>query len=277
MAVPGVQLLKRSRLTVDYYKVLGASRKASQDEIKKSYRKLALQFHPDRNPDNDEAEEKLKEINEAYSVLSDPQKRASYDRFGMRERPSTPPPSSQGFQGFDIMEEFMRHAARNASRNRPGGNVAHRLMLTLSEALLGCQKSVELQFPDYCEGCHGKGFEKVDKCAPCEGRGHILLSNQNNVHTYTPCRDCGGMGEFGIDTCTKCSGSGKCDTEKTLVVTIPPGVHSGNKIRLAGQGQRGFGGGPPGDVFIQVWVTYPDLAKLSDEDKEFLRSLDDKV
>lgn len=258
---------------MDYYKVLGLSKGASSEEIKKAYRKLALECHPDRNPDNKEAEEKFKQINEAYSVLSDPQKKESYDRFGVRDRRAAPPPSAvnldeilRNFHGFGF------EGVNNAKKPRQGQQFTYDVGVSISEAILGCQKKIEFDYPETCHTCDGKGYGKFDSCKSCNGQGSITHAKENGSIFISVCRDCAGMGEFPLEPCTQCNGQKFVQGHRSLMVTIPERVHHGSVMRLPGKGQRGICGGPPGDLMVRVHVDYP--TNLTDQQKEFLKSLD---
>lgn len=258
---------------MDYYKALGLSKGASADEIKKAYRKLALELHPDRNPDNKEAEERFKEVNEAYSVLSDPQRKESYDRFGVRERPEPPTNIDElfrnfGFGGFG----FGGFQSGNRRQPRQGNNFTYDLVLTLSEAILGCQKKVEFEFQETCHTCDGRGYSKYDSCSSCGGSGSKHHQKGPNEFFVTVCRDCAGQGEFPLEQCGQCSGRFTVPSTRSLMINIPEGVHHGNVTRIPGKGQRGSLGGPPGDLTVRVLIEYPK--NLTEEQKEFLRSLD---
>lgn len=253
---------------MDYYKVLGVSRSASPDEIKKAYRQLALKYHPDRNPDNDSAEEKLKEINEAYSVLSDPAKRNSYDRFGMRDRSQSsgaPPPD---------MAEFLRRAGfgfGNQGGARRGSDVRLNYEIPLSSAILGGTDEIEFKITDNCPECKGQGASEFDVCGGCGGMG-MSSTQQGNVFNMHTCRECGGVGKFPLDSCNECKGRKVISASRRLKVNIPPGIKHGQRLALRGQGQLGVGGGPPGDVYLMINVKYPQ--NLTDEQKDFFRRLD---
>lgn len=253
-----------------YYETLGLKKGASEEEIKKAYRKLALDLHPDRNPDNKEAEEKFKEINEAYAVLSDPEKRRSYDRFGMRDRDAArqgPPPDEffnnvfrGGFAGF-----------QKGPRPTKGNDLKKEVQVSLSDAILGTQIPLYLSFPDVCLSCEGRGHEKGDTCGVCKGSGGEEVV-QGNFRTLSICRACRGSGEFPGPSCVSCNGEKTVPGEKKLKITVPPGTKHGATLRLSNQGQRGTLGGPPGHVYVVVHVRYP--TELTEEQKDFLRSLD---
>ena len=264
---------------MDYYKTLGVEKSASQEEIKSAFKKLARKYHPDLNPDNPEAEENFKDVNEAYNVLSDPQKRQSYDRFGLRDRggrASAPPPDfhewvrNEGGMpfGFNI-DGFVRQKGP-----RRGANVNLNLGVSLADAILGSSRDLRFSISDNCQDCNGTGATNFDVCSDCQGTGMQSVM-RDNMHTMFTCRACGGVGKFPLDSCTVCNGKKVVQKERSLVVTIPPGTHHGQRLALRGQGQSGIDGGPPGDVYVQVMLVYP--SSLSDEEKEFLRRLDAKT
>jgi molecular chaperone DnaJ len=259
---------------MDYYSVLGIAKTSSAEEIKKAYRKLALEHHPDRNPDNPDAEDKLKSLNEAYEVLSDTQKRNSYDRFGMRSRSqrSTPPPGDMA-EAFRNMGFNFNFAGRPGAPQR-GADISLKYPISIASAILGDKEHIEITINDACSECTGTGATKFDICEECDGKG-LKEFIHNNMRIANACRACGGMGKFVLDVCTGCSGRKVVPATRAFDVTFPPGVHHGQQMALRGQGQSGIAGGPPGDVYITVDIVYP--TGLTEEEKELLRSLDAKT
>jgi molecular chaperone DnaJ len=259
---------------MDYYSVLGVVRTSSAAEIKKSYRKLALEHHPDRNPDDPKAEDKLKGINEAYAVLSDQQKRDSYDRFGMRaqRRTSGPPPGDMA-EAFRNMG-FNFHATRRGGGPQRGQDISISYPVTLSAAVLGSEARIEMNITDNCSGCTGLGATEFDVCKTCDGQG-LEKKVYNGMHVASTCHDCGGMGKFALNVCADCNGRKFVPAKRSLDITIPPGVQHGQRLALRGQGQSGINTGPPGDVYVTVVVVYP--SDLTEEEKTFLRGLDAKT
>jgi len=254
---------------MDYYKVLEVSKKASQKEIKKSYRAMALKYHPDRNPDNKEAEDKLKNLNEAYETLSDPEKRQSYDRFGLRSRSANPSPHADIF-------DFMRRAGfgeHTTDNSRRGEDIKLRVSVSLSEAVLGGAKKLSFSIADTCLSCEGSGATKFNECAVCNGQGWTGEIKGNTQISFT-CRACGGKGRFPVDTCLVCHGRGVKQSSRSLEIHIPIGIKHGQTIVIREQGRRGIRGGPPGDLFVTASVAYPK--NLTEQEKKFLRDLDDK-
>lgn len=266
---------------MDYYGVLGLEKTATAAEIKKAYRKLALEHHPDRNqgPGAEAAAEKMRELNEAYSVLSDENKRASYDRFGLRDRSvgAGPPPdmaeflermgmrfSGFGFSGFG--------PPPHQTGPQQGADVTGQLQVSLAEAILGATRVFEMTFNDYCPDCAGRGFTRFDKCEECKGRGQVVWQ-QGNAQGIATCRACGGVGEFPLDPCSACVGKKTVPVSRRFEVGIPAGVYHGATLRLRGQGHTGLNGGPPGDVLLRVRVQYPAPESLSEEQAEFLRKI----
>ncbi|MEM7350178.1 MAG: molecular chaperone DnaJ [Acidobacteriota bacterium] len=243
----------------DYYEVLGVARNASPSDIKSSYRKLAVKYHPDRNPGDSEAEDKFKESAEAYAVLSDPEKRARYDRFGHQaEQP--------GFSGFDpsifgdfsdILGDFFGFGGgrRRTSRGVPGADLRYDLSMTFEEAAFG--REVEIRVPrlETCETCSGSGSRTGDlsTCTTCAGQGRVRYT-QGFFSVARPCPDCGGEGNIVTDPCKTCDGDGRVEKERDLQVTIPPGVDTGIRLRLRGEGEHGRRGGPPGDLDVLIEV-----------------------
>ncbi|GIK86506.1 MAG: chaperone protein DnaJ [Betaproteobacteria bacterium] len=250
----------------DYYTVLGVSRDASEEDLKKAYRKLAMKHHPDRNPDDKSAEEKFKEAKEAYEVLADPRKRAAYDQFGhagvdgMGGRGGAGP---EGFGGFadafgDIFGEIFgqgRGAARGSGMFR-GADLRYNLDLTLEEAAFGTDAKIRIPTLEQCGTCHGSGARPgthPKTCTTCGGRGEVRVS-QGFFSIQQTCPTCHGGGKVVSDPCHACEGAGRVRKHKTLSVKIPPGVDQDDRIRLAGEGEAGVNGGPAGDLYVVVQI-----------------------
>ncbi|MCL4763673.1 MAG: molecular chaperone DnaJ [Burkholderiales bacterium] len=250
----------------DYYTVLGVSRDASEEDLKKAYRKLAMKHHPDRNPDDKGAEEKFKEAKEAYEVLADPRKRAAYDQFGhagvdgMGGRGGAGP---EGFGGFadafgDIFGEIFgqgRGAARGSGMFR-GADLRYNLDLTLEEAAFGTDAKIRIPTLEQCGTCHGSGARPgthPKTCTTCGGRGEVRVS-QGFFSIQQTCPTCHGGGKVVSDPCHACEGAGRVRKHKTLSVKIPPGVDQDDRIRLAGEGEAGVNGGPAGDLYVVVQI-----------------------
>ena len=248
----------------DYYEVLGVDTKASQDEIKKAYRQLALKFHPDRNPGNKGAEESFKEAAEAYEVLRDSQKRDIYDQFGHAGLEGT---GFTGFGGFDdifsafgdIFEDFFGFGSRRrGSRTsaRPGADLLYDLRLNFDEAVFGKEKEIEIPTSATCESCEGTGREpgtEEESCPICHGQGQILQS-QGFFRISTTCHRCGGHGRIIINPCRPCNGTGREKVNKKVLVKVPAGVDTGVRLRIPNQGESGYLGGPPGDLYVRLHV-----------------------
>ena len=259
----------------DYYEVLGIPREASADDLKKAYRKLALQYHPDKNPGNVEAEEKFKEISEAYEVLSDPQKKAMYDQYGHQAfRPGAG--AGAGFGGFGIdLEEALRtfmgafgggEPSRDSSMR--GADLRFDLEIEFEEAIFGSQRDVTLPIMDECEACKGTGAEpgsKKEKCRRCGGRG-MMISSNGFFQVRQTCPSCGGTGETIANPCRTCRGEGRVRSKRTLNLKIPAGVETGSRLRLAGKGEGGSRGGPAGDLYVVLHVKPHPLFQRKDED-----------
>ena len=255
----------------DYYEVLGVARDADDATIKSAYRKLAKKNHPDVNPGDKEAEERFKEINEAYQVLSDPQKRAQYDQFG-HDGPQAAGfdggfSGFSGFGGFGGVEDifstiFGGGMGGGARRNGPvrGDDLRYELTLSFEEAALGCEKEINVVRDEECETCHGTGAapgSKVDTCPTCRGTGQeqvITNSILGRVQTLRTCSRCRGTGKIINDPCPKCRGRGKQRVSKRRSVRIPAGAYDGLILNLRGQGELGERGGPPGDLQIVLRV-----------------------
>ncbi len=257
----------------DYYEVLGISKGASEDEIKKAYKKLARKYHPDMNPGDKNAEEKFKEINEANEVLSDPEKKARYDRFGFAGvDPSYGAgggaySSAGGFDFGDLGDLFGSFfgggfGSSRANPNAPQRGESLRTSVTVSfeEAAFGCEKEISIERVETCDSCHGTGCEKgttAEVCPDCRGSGMVQQRRQTPLgfmSTSSPCPRCGGKGKIIHQPCKACRGSGQLRRRKTLKVTIPAGIDNGQTISLRGQGNAGRNGGSPGDLLIAVAV-----------------------
>jgi len=251
----------------DLYKVLGVSKKASDDEIKKAYRKLARKYHPDRNPDDAAAEEKFKEVQGAYDTLSDPEKRKEYDQGGMFTGfggggPGGGQPFAGGGGGRfssnlgDIFSMFGGGGPGQAQQQR-GVDLETELSLSFDQAVNGAQVSVSVPKEERCPTCHGSGAKPGTApitCPRCEGRG-VEAESQGFFSISQPCRQCGGAGQIIEDPCPTCGGSGLTRQTKRYKVKIPAGVKDGARIRLAGKGGAGPRGGPPGDLYVVTRVT----------------------
>jgi len=241
----------------DYYEVLGVARQCTAQDLKSAYRKLAMQYHPDRNPGDKSSEDRFKEASEAYEVLSDPEKRSRYDRFGHAAVPFD-------FGGFnssginDVLSEIFGDIfggrTRRGGRSR-GSDLRYNLELSFEEAAFGTEVSVKIPRPKRCDVCEGTGSKdkKVQQCPTCGGSGE-LRHTQGFFSVSRPCGTCGGAGSVATAPCTKCRGAGRYESETTLSVKIPAGVDSGTRIRLVGEGEPGEQGGPPGDLYVVAHV-----------------------
>lgn len=260
----------------DYYEVLGVSREAGAAELKKAYRKLALQYHPDRNPDNAEAEAKFKEASEAFGVLSDGEKRQIYDRFGhegLRGGGGGP----AGFSGMedifsnfgDIFSELFNVGGQGGRRRgRRGADLRYRLNLTFKEAAFGTQKDLEVHRTDDCGTCKGSGAKEgtsPEPCTYCHGRGEVIQA-QGIFSIRTTCPRCSGRGQVIKERCGDCRGKGKVRVPRKVAVTIPEGVDTGMQLRLAGEGELGSPGAPPGNLFVELEVEEHPLFKRDGAD-----------
>ncbi len=260
----------------DYYEVLGISRDADEETMKKAYRKLALRYHPDRNPGNPEAEERFKEAAEAYEVLRDPEKRSLYDHYGHAGLQGT------GFQGFSDFDDifssfgdifgdlfgFGRASSRGRVRPRQGDDLRYDLTIDFEDAVFG--KKVEIQIPkaETCPVCHGtraRPGTHPERCSMCGGRGQVVRT-QGFFSISTTCPRCRGEGTFVKQLCPECGGRGWIQSTRHLSLNIPPGVDTGAKLRLQGEGALGENGGPPGDLYVLIHVKPHEFFERENDD-----------
>lgn len=266
----------------DFYATLGVDKGADEKALKSAYRKLAMKYHPDKNPGDSAAEQKFKDINEAYDVLKDPQKKAAYDRFGHQAfqgggfgQASRGHPGADFGNSFsdvfeDLFGEFMgggrgRGGGRSAARR--GADLKYSLNVSLEEAFAGKEETVRVRANATCGDCHGSGAKEGSKpqtCPDCRGTGQTRMQQGFFVVQKT-CGTCQGAGQVISDPCRTCSGAGRVQREKTLSVKIPAGVEDGNRIRLSGEGEAGVRGGPTGDLYIFVSVRPHELFKRNGE------------
>jgi len=247
----------------DYYEVLGVNRDASEDEIKKAYRKLAMKHHPDRNPDNPKAEESFKEAKEAYEMLSDDQKRGAYDQYGHAgvDPSAGPGPGGQGFGNFsdafgDIFGDIFGGAAGGGRRTNVyrGADLRYNMEISLEDAARGTETKIRIPVMAECDTCHGSGAKPGTQpvtCTTCGGHGQVRMQ-QGFFSVQQTCPKCHGSGKMVKEPCVTCQGAGRVKQHKTLSVKIPAGVDEGDRIRLSGEGEAGVNGGPPGDLYVVV-------------------------
>jgi len=266
----------------DYYEVLGVSRDADDAELKKAYRRLALQYHPDRNPDDPHAEERFKEASEAYAVLSDPEKRGAYDRFGFAGLGGQGG-GPGGFGDFgdlggfsdlfndlfgDIFGAGRAGRGRRRGRGRRGADLRYNLEIGLGDVLTGLETQLKLPKMRPCGTCSGSGARpgtSPERCGQCGGTGQMLLQ-QGFFRISRPCDLCGGAGEVVRERCAECRGSGRVESQQTITVRVPPGVEDGMRLRLAGEGEAGIAGGPAGDLYVVISVAEHPLFERDGRD-----------
>ncbi|MBL8261548.1 MAG: molecular chaperone DnaJ [Xanthomonadaceae bacterium] len=257
----------------DYYEVLGVARNAGEDELKKAYRRLAMKYHPDRNPDDATAEASFKEAKEAYEVLSDANKRRAYDAHGHAAFEHGMGGGGGGAHGADINDIFGDifgniFGGGGGSRGpRRGADIGCVVELDLEDAVAGIEKRIEIPTLVDCKPCKASGSEdgKVETCATCQGRGQVRF--QRGIFAMQqPCPHCGGNGKRIVTPCKSCKGAGRVEEDKVLSVKIPAGVDNGDRIRLAGEGEAGPAGAPPGDLYVDVRVREHDIFQRDGDD-----------
>lgn len=254
----------------DYYEVLGVARQASPDDLKRAFRKIAMDSHPDRYPDDPAAAARFKEASEAYAILSDPGRRRSYDMFGHSAADAGGGPfvdfSDMPFA--DIFDTFFGGGARRRQRSNRGEDLRYDLTITFEEAFTGVEKQIDVSRPATCDRCAGSGAEPgtgEQTCPGCGGSGQIRRSAQSifgQVTTTATCPTCGGAGRLLKNPCVNCRGQGRLNVTRKLAVKIPPGVDTGSQIRLSGEGGSGLRGGPAGDLYVVLRVkSHPHLSR----------------
>ena len=262
----------------DYYEVLGVSKTASDDEIKKAFRTLAKKYHPDMHPGDKECEEKFKEAQEAYAVLSDAEKRKQYAQFGHAAFDGT----GGGAGGFDfsgmdmgdifgdLFGDFFGGGSRRRTNDGPmkGSNLRTSVRITFEEAIFGCEKEIEMVLKDECHTCHGTGAKPgttPETCPKCGGKGKVVFTQQSffgTVQNVQTCPDCGGSGKIIKDKCPDCRGTGYIASKKKIQVSIPAGIDNGQSVRIREKGEPGINGGPRGDLLVEVVVSrHPSLQR----------------
>jgi molecular chaperone DnaJ len=247
----------------DYYEVLGVARDVSDGDLKKAYRKLALQYHPDRNPEDPTAEESFKEVSEAYTVLSDPEKRRTYDRFGHQGIGGAGAPDFGDLGGFtDLFNDLFGdifgagRGRRRRGMGQRGADLRYNLEIELGEVLEGMDATIRIPKMRPCGTCSGSGARpgtSPEPCDRCRGTGQMVFQ-QGFFRVARPCDVCGGAGEVIRERCKECRGAGRVEGQQTIQVKVPPGVEDGARLRLAGEGEAGISGGPPGDLYVVISV-----------------------
>jgi molecular chaperone DnaJ len=266
----------------DYYEVLGVGRNASEEEVKRAYRKLAVKFHPDKNPDDPHAEEKFKELGEAYDVLMDADKRAAYDRFGHAAFAS----GGAGFGGFHdpfdifrevfggggfgggIFETFFGGAGARTENRQRGSDLRYDMQIELEEAAFGVEKEIEIEKLDTCDKCRGSGAEpgsRTISCPTCGGRGQVM-SSRGFFHVSQTCPRCRGAGEIIEKPCPRCHGEGRVEKLSRVKLKIPAGIREGLRLRSSHNGEAGIRGAPPGDLYVVIHIKEHKVFQREDDD-----------
>jgi molecular chaperone DnaJ len=261
----------------DYYEVLGVSKTASDAEIKKAFREMAKKYHPDMHPGDKDCEEKFKEAQEAYAVLSDADKRRQYDQFGHAAFDGTGGAGGFDFSGMDMSDifgdifgDFFGGGARRSTSNGPmkGANLRTSVNISFEEAIFGCEKEIEMNLKDECTKCHGTGAKPGTTpvtCSKCGGKGKVVYTQQSffgTVQNVQSCPDCGGSGKIIRDKCPDCRGTGYITNRKKIQVSIPAGIDNGQSVRIREKGEPGINNGPRGDLLVEVRVSrHPSLIR----------------
>lgn len=270
----------------DYYEVLGVSKDADDAALKKAYRQVAKKYHPDVNPGDAEAEKKFKEASEAYAILSDPEKRRQYDQFGHAAFEAGGGGGAGGFGGFDfggadfsdifgdIFGDLFGGGRRSGGRANQGpmkgANIRKSVRITFEEAVFGCEKELEVVLKDPCPKCNGTGAKpgtSPETCPKCGGRGQVVYTQQSffgTVQNVQTCPDCGGSGKIIREKCSDCGGTGYVASKKTIAVSIPAGIASGQSVRIREKGEPGINGGPRGDLLVEVAVSRHPIFQRQD-------------
>jgi molecular chaperone DnaJ len=265
----------------DYYEVLGVAKDSGPDEIKKAYRKLALQYHPDKNPGDKSAEEKFKELGEAYEVLNDPQQRAAYDHYGHAAFDRRAGAYARAgafhdpfeifrevFGGSSLFEDLFGRGSTDAAQPHRGGDLRYDMEISFEEAVRGTQKEITLAKPERCSECQGTGAEagsRVRTCSTCGGRGQVISSRGVFSFAQT-CPHCQGAGRVIDRPCKACRGIGRREATGKITLRIPPGVDTGSRLRSSGNGEAGYRGGPPGDLYVVLHVRPHELFQRDGDD-----------
>ncbi len=258
----------------DYYEALGVAKDASEEAIKKAYRRMAMKHHPDRNDGNKESEEAFKEVKEAYEVLSDPNKRAAYDRYGHAGVDQRAGGGAENMGGFadafgDIFSEIFGQGRGGGRSNvYRGADLRYNMELTLEQAANGWATEIRVPAWDECDTCHGSGAKPgthAKTCATCGGHGSVRMS-QGFFSVQQTCPTCRGSGKQISDPCTACHGQGRIKKNKTLEVNIPAGIDEGQRIRLAGKGEPGLNGGPAGDLYVEIHIREHEIFQRDGDD-----------